>query len=65
MMVILIMKTERHNTHLNIDWDALDKNWADQYEEDYACHFSDMYSNDIKAHLHTSPQCEESILSSI
>ena len=60
-----MMNKENHNAHLNIDWDALDKNWADQYEEDYGCHFSDMYFNGIKTHFHSLPQYEEGIVSSI
>lgn len=59
------MQKEKHNIHLNIDWDALDKSWADQYEEDYGCHFSIMYMNGIKTHLHALPQFEEGIISSI
>lgn len=64
-MVILIMQKEEQNLHLNIDWDALDKSWADQYEDDYARHFSDMYLNGIRTQLHVSAQCEEGISTSI
>ena len=63
-MVILIMQKEKHNVHQNIDWDALDKIWADQYEDDYGCRFSNTYFNGIKTYIHTSPQFEEDMVSS-
>lgn len=63
-MVILIMQKEKNNAYLNIDWPALDKFWADQYEDDYGCHFSNMYFNSIKTYIHT-PQLEEGVAGSV
>ncbi|MFZ3385070.1 MAG: hypothetical protein WA144_14205 [Candidatus Methanoperedens sp.] len=59
------MQKEKHSMHQNIDWDALDKIWADQYEDDYGCHFSKTYFNGIKTYIHTSPQFEEDMVSSV
>ncbi|VVB54085.1 Uncharacterised protein [uncultured archaeon] len=64
-MVILIMRKEKHNVHPNIDWDALDKSWADQYEDDYGYRFSNMHFNNIKTYIHTSSQFEEGAVSSV
>jgi len=55
------MQKEKHNAHPDIDWDALDKSWADQYEEDY----SDMFFNSIRTHIHTPSHLEESMVSSV
>jgi hypothetical protein len=35
------MSAKKHN--VEIDWDALDSCWADQYEADYGIHFSDTF----------------------
>lgn len=63
-MVIFIMP-KKHNGHLNIDWEALDKSWADQYEDDYGYHFSNMHFNNIKTYIRTLPQFEEGATSSV
>jgi len=34
------MKTGKQKSE--IDWEALDKSWADQYEEDYGNHFQNL-----------------------
>lgn len=39
VIVIMMMSAKKHNGEL--DWDALDRCWADQYEADYGHHFSD------------------------
>jgi len=56
-----MIQDKRNNVPLNIDWDALDKSWADQYEEDYGCHFSNMFLYGIKSHILAPSHIEESI----
>ena len=60
---MIMMQTRSHNAFIKIDWNALDKGWADQYEEDYGCHFSNGFFNDAKTHVHASPHFEEIIVS--
>ncbi|MDL5501840.1 MAG: hypothetical protein QSU88_01350 [Candidatus Methanoperedens sp.] len=50
--------------HPNIDWNALDKSWADQYEDDYGCLFSNLHFNNIKTYIRT-PQLEEGVAGSV
>lgn len=65
VIVIIMMQKEDQNVFVKIDWKALDKSWADQYEEDYGCHFSNGFFNNIKTHIHTSPHGEEIMVRSL
>ena len=60
-----MMQEGNHNALVKIDWNALDKGWADQYEEDYGCHFSNGFFNKIKDHIQVSPHSEEIMVSSL
>ncbi len=39
------METIKRTTNTNIDWSALDRSWAEQYEEDYGNLFSNTSLN--------------------
>lgn len=37
---------------VNMDWDALERCWAEQYEDDYESYFSDAHCNrNIRVHI--------------
>jgi hypothetical protein len=60
-----MMQEGNHNALVKIDWNALDKSWADQYEEDYGCHFSNGFFHNIKTHIQASPHLEDFMISSL
>ncbi len=39
------MRKAKQNINTKIDWNALDRCWAEQYEEDYGNLFSSAFSN--------------------
>lgn len=48
------METKHQKMSLKIDWDALDNGWADQYEEDYGNHISNVFFNNHRISLTAS-----------
>lgn len=47
---------------LNIDWESLEKFWADNYEEDYGYCFTNMYFYAVNNSLPPSSQIELGIV---
>lgn len=46
---------ERKNIiNAEIDWDALDRSWADRYEDDYGVHFFNISGNHGSINLQVS-----------
>lgn len=45
VIVIIMMEAIKQKTNMKIDWCALDRSWAEQYEEDYGNLFSDTTLN--------------------
>jgi hypothetical protein len=52
-MVSIMMKTSQPNNN-EIDWNALDRLWAEQYEEDYGNFFSKRTSNNHRMSISVS-----------
>lgn len=47
------MEIENTEMNLKLDWESLDKRWAEQYEEDYGHFFIDIVSNKITTPFYT------------
>ncbi|MCZ7403017.1 MAG: hypothetical protein O8C61_12410 [Candidatus Methanoperedens sp.] len=55
----IIMKTTKRIINKEIDWNALDIGWAEQYDEDYGNLFYGLYDHKIST---SAPNIEASIL---
>lgn len=49
-----MMKPEQRNLNTNMDWNALDKYWVEQYEDDYGNLFYNFALNNHKINIATS-----------
>ncbi len=45
VIVIIMIEMIKQKTNTKIDWSALDRSWAEQYEEDYGNLFSNTSLN--------------------
>lgn len=55
------MGITKQNVNMKIDWNALDRSWAEQYEEDYGNLFSNTFLNSHRISMSVS-NIEEGIL---
>jgi len=55
------MGTTKQNINTKIDWNALDRSWAEQYEEDYGNLFSNTILNNHRISMPVS-NMEEGML---
>lgn len=51
-VIIIIMMSIKKDSGKVIDWNALDRCWADRYEEEYGHYFSDLSYSDTAIQIH-------------
>jgi hypothetical protein len=59
-VVVIIMISINKDYGTGIDWNALDRCWADRYEEEYGHYFSDLSYIDTTIQLHNLTGIEAS-----
>jgi len=52
--MVILMISRKKSAEKEIDWDALDRCWADGYMEEYGHYFSDSQKSIFRASLVTS-----------
>lgn len=50
--MVIIMMSIKKDSVTGIDWNVLDRCWADRYEEEYGQYFSDLSYIDTAIKLH-------------